>query len=286
MVGTRHLSSAESKPEILSKNLSFRSAFDSPISQDERPLAIVYGWLGAKSRHIHKYGDFYLGKGFDVLHIKIHPAELLWPKRTQDVVQQIVNFAHERKTQSLLIHGFSVGAYLFGETLNRIVAEPKKYGHVMNQIVGQVFDSPVDYTGIPEGFSKAVTQIPIGQKILRNIIKSYMQIFYNLTTKHYKASSDIVKANPMDAPCLMLYSDEDPLSTPQFNEGVIDMWRQNGVEVFGKRFSSSPHVSHFHMHPVEYITQLNDFLTHIGLNLVNTNAEVKNTDTHKQIREL
>ena len=53
----------DAKPEIVSKNLSFRPAFDSPLQSYERPLVLLYSWLVAKAKHIYKYGDFYLGKG-------------------------------------------------------------------------------------------------------------------------------------------------------------------------------------------------------------------------------
>jgi len=54
--------STEMKPVRISKNLSFRAAHDSPLETQKRPIVLVYGWLVAKAKHIHKYGDFYLGK--------------------------------------------------------------------------------------------------------------------------------------------------------------------------------------------------------------------------------
>ena len=51
-------------------------------SSNERPLVLMYGWLLSRSRHIYKYADFYLGNNFDVLHVKIHPFDLLQPKRS------------------------------------------------------------------------------------------------------------------------------------------------------------------------------------------------------------
>jgi len=63
------------KVQRISDSLSFlpaSSAYDDPSSahlssgsahadSSRRPIVLIYGWLGAKSRHIHKFGDFYLG---------------------------------------------------------------------------------------------------------------------------------------------------------------------------------------------------------------------------------
>jgi hypothetical protein len=48
--------------ERVSDNLSFRPSTSGLFDDVSRPLVVIYAWLVAKSRHIHKYGDFYLGK--------------------------------------------------------------------------------------------------------------------------------------------------------------------------------------------------------------------------------
>ena len=61
-------SSSSVKVERISDNLSFRpasSAHPGPSSahldDSQRPIVVIYAWLAAKSRHIHKFGDFYQG---------------------------------------------------------------------------------------------------------------------------------------------------------------------------------------------------------------------------------
>jgi len=44
------------------------SAHDGPsathVDTSQRPIVLIYAWLAAKSRHIHKFGDFYLGTSY------------------------------------------------------------------------------------------------------------------------------------------------------------------------------------------------------------------------------
>jgi hypothetical protein len=258
-------SSSDAKPEKLSRNLSFRPAFDSGLPAQERPLVMVYGWLVAKAKHIHKYGDFYLGKGFDVLHIKIEPMQLLWPETAQTVIQQVVDFVDSRKEQPLLVHGFSVGGYLYGETLVKFHSDPRMRKEIGYRLVGQQFDSPVDYEGVPAGFSKAVTPVPVLQKTLEGSIHAYLRMFPKKVMQHYHRSSAMFHENPFRTPSLVLNSESDPIGTPGPIKVVTDKWKANGVPVTIKTWKDTPHVSHFHHHPVQYINALSNFLSDIKL---------------------
>ena len=123
MASGRHSTySTESKPERVSKQLSYRPALASPIDADIRPLVILYGWLVAKSKHIHKYGDYYLGHGFDVLHVKITPGQMMWPEAGHKVVGQVMDFVSDTPhiNKPLLMHGFSVGGHLIGESYVKV----------------------------------------------------------------------------------------------------------------------------------------------------------------------
>ncbi len=215
------VASTEAKPVRISKNLSFRPAYDSHLSQQERPLVLVYGWLVAKAKHIHKYGDFYLKKGFDVLHIKVTPSQLLRPTLAQGVIKQAVGFTKEAKhrQQPLLIHGFSVGGYLFGETLVQMRENKELKQHFGDRIQGQIMDSPVDFHGIPYGVSQAVTQIPVVQRSMQASLEMYLKVFQN-QTKAYLRSSETFRANEFGTPTLFLYSQADKVGPAERIEEV------------------------------------------------------------------
>lgn len=41
-----------------------------------RPLVVLFGWLLAKSRHLHKYGELYHQHGADVITVKLEVMEV------------------------------------------------------------------------------------------------------------------------------------------------------------------------------------------------------------------
>lgn len=52
---------------------------------EDKPLTVMLSWLMAKKKHIHKYANFYIDYGFDVLNISINPWQLLWPTKGTQV---------------------------------------------------------------------------------------------------------------------------------------------------------------------------------------------------------
>lgn len=86
----------------------------------------------------------------------------------EDVLKFLVQKEHY---QNVLIHGFSVGGYVYGELLVKMKNEPNKYSSIKDRIVGQVFDSIADFDRIPVGVSKAVTRKVVLQKSIETYIR-------------------------------------------------------------------------------------------------------------------
>lgn len=114
-------SSAAGPPQQVSPNVQFHASPKS-LPLEQRPLVLLYSWLVAKAKHMHKFGDFYLREGADVLHIKLSPSELLRPHKAHAVVRSVLDFAGTEcaPTQPIMAHGFSVGCYLYAETLVQV----------------------------------------------------------------------------------------------------------------------------------------------------------------------
>lgn len=71
----------------------------------------------------------------------------------------------------LVVHGFSVGGYIWGEVLVKIAQEQERYKSIIERTAGQVWDSAADITEIPIGFPVAVfPKNPVLQKTLRQYI--------------------------------------------------------------------------------------------------------------------
>lgn len=236
-------------------------------SNRSKPVVILFGWMLAKTKHMNKYGDVYLSKGFDVLNIKMLPSQVLWPKNAQPVTQNILDFLENDrcKDRPILVHGFSVGGYLYGELLVKLQLMPERYAHVRSRMIGQIFDSPVDVEGIPTGFSQILTKNRLLQSILFSSITLYMKLFKEQATKYFMRSSAAFHENELNIPSMMLYSKTDPIGVASTIEKVIANWRKKNIPVYSKCWHNSPHVSHFHHHPDEYIEALFMFLDKIRI---------------------
>lgn len=79
-----------------------------------------------------------------------------------------------------MLHGFSVGGYLWGEAMNMVQQDHDKYDNVINRMVGQVWDSAADLSEISIGVPAAVfPKSPALQKLL----KGYMEyVIFNKNT--------------------------------------------------------------------------------------------------------
>lgn len=71
----------------------------------------------------------------------------------------------------MVLHGFSVGAYLWSESLVQMAREMDRYAPIMNRIQGQVWDSATDITEISIGLPVAVFP---RNRVLQAALKKYV----------------------------------------------------------------------------------------------------------------
>lgn len=235
---------------------------------EERPLCILLCWLMSQQKHVLKYARFYLDQGFTCLTVSLTPWQLLWPVTgSQLVAKDILTFLSlNRNYQSTIVHGFSVGGYLWGEALNMMSQNAQKYNPILNQIRGQIWDSVVDMQGIPVGMPFAIFP---NNALLRNSLEKYIRYhmakFHESATKHYNLASSSYHNSILTAPALFLCSLDDSVGSIQGIRTVADKWEAKGIEVFLKAWESSPHVSHLHHHPEEYKLEMKAFLERLQL---------------------
>lgn len=93
----------------------------------------------AKGKHIQKFADIYLNHGFDVLSVKLKPWQLIWPlKGSQPVARDLLKTLYEKHSnRPVVIHGFSVGGYLWGEVQVKMTQDEEKYKPLINNISGE-----------------------------------------------------------------------------------------------------------------------------------------------------
>lgn len=188
--------------------------------------------------------------------------QILRPQKAEMVATKVLNqlTSPENKNRPVLVHGFSVGGYLYSHVLN-LMEQLDKFSPVKERILGQVFDSPVDFDGIPYGVSNAASQNPFIRWLMKSSIESYLTIFAKYTSKVYVAHSQLFHNNPVRSPALFLFSKDDKIADVKTCQACADYWREKlNMNVNYVCFDSSPHVSHFYVHNKEYTQAVKDFL--------------------------
>ncbi|XP_053684219.1 uncharacterized protein LOC128734185 [Sabethes cyaneus] len=262
----------------LTKNLNFYSTSRNNWNKNcdtlrltdpiDKPLVLIFAWLQASDKHLKKFAEFYIEQGFEVLVAHISPWQLIWPVHgTQAVANDVINFLkHNDLTKGVVIHGFSVGGYLWGECLVKL--NQNESGKLaLNKIKGQIWDSAADITEIPVGVPHAVLpKNPILQNTLRSYLTYHLKLFHEEATQYYEKSAYHFFNEPARSPALLLISKTDPVGTESANRKLMSIWESIDIKTTLKCWDRSPHVGHFHKHRDEYIDLL---LTHLGtLNIV------------------
>lgn len=215
-----------------------------------------------------KFANIYLDQGFDVAVARITPWQLLWPVNgTQEVAGDVIKFLlNNEYYQKMIIHGFSVGGYLFGECLVHMNKDMKKYQSVADRFVAQIWDSAADITEIPVGVPRALfPKNPRLQATLKNYMLYHLKTFHEAATQHYIRANQLYFTNSLRAPALLIVSKTDPVGAESSNRRLADTWNSNGIKVTWKCFDDSPHVMHFMKHREEYLRVLFDHLTSVNL---------------------
>lgn len=229
---------------------------------------LIFSWLQSKSKHLNKYAQLYLEQGFDVAIVQVSAWQLLWPVRgTQQVAEDTVKFlANNDYYRQVVLHGFSVGGYVFGECLAHMNKDRKNFQSTVDRIVCQIWDSAADITEIPVGVPKALfPRNPKLQAPLKNYMMYHLRTFHEAATQHYIRSSQMFHTNFVQAPALFVVSKTDPVGAEGSNRRVADSWIQSGTNVTWKCFDNSPHVMHFMKHREEYKRVLFDHLARANM---------------------
>lgn len=232
-------------------------------TEQKRPLAVMFEWISAEKRHFHKYCDIYLDRGYDVLSVSLSVRQLLWPTSgSQVVAKEALEFLYQNPAYNpLILHGFSIGGYLWGEVLVLIDENIPKYQPLINRIQGQVWDSTPDAAAFYKGFSKAV--FPNNALLRLAVEKSivyHLRIFHDSATRHYMKASELFHNTPVKAPALLFIAKNDLVASYKTVIKLKEHWDSVGMKTVLKSWEKSKHVSHLRFHKEEYIGSLYSFL--------------------------
>ncbi|XP_076236496.1 transmembrane protein 53-like lethal (2) k09913 [Calliopsis andreniformis] len=237
-------------------------------NSENRPLLVLLSWLLAKRKHVMKFVNLYTEQGFDVALVSITPWQLMWPlKGSKLVAADLLEFLlHHENFQQILLHGFSVGGYMWGEVLDLIQNNREKYAKVIDRIVGQIWDSATDVTELSIGTPRAVfPNNEMLQIMLQKYLEYHLKTFHKQSTQYYIRASQLFQTTLVHSPALFFISKTDPIGTMSNNLRVRDQWNSVGIKTYVKIFEASPHVAHFYKYPKEYVAELYVFLNELGL---------------------
>lgn len=245
------------------------------VSTTQRPLVVLMSWLEAKEKHIEKYRQYWLERGYDVLNVKTSPLDLLLPTiGAKKISEDFVKFLLDKQYKHIILHGFSVGGYQFGEFLVQLDNHEEQIGEqVRNSIKGIVFDSLVPFEGTCIGVSRSITSNPILAKIIERLLNLYLLVCRSIATKHYLKASEKVWGGPLRCPTLFIVSEDDPISDINIIKRLNDVWKNFGVDTRMEIFKSSPHVQHFIKHEQQYVKVVDEFLEKIDKSSNSKNEE-------------
>lgn len=248
------------------------SVDDVPAS--ERKMAVLFGWVNSQEKHLSKYASMYHARGVDTLLVLPKAAHVVNPELGMvDAAHRVLRLAEESGDAPLIIHGFSVGGFLYGQMLRCSPSAPLAHRRDCPdgvspdwaaRVAAQVFDSPVDFEGVPHGLSMAVFGQGLAQRLTETAIALYLALRADLAAE-YVASSTTFKAMPVRAPALVVYSGEDDIADAGRIEEVMAGWQAGGLRVSGLRMDSSEHVQHLRTNGDVYKAAVNDLLDRAGL---------------------
>jgi hypothetical protein len=103
------------------------------------------------------------------------------------VAGDVLRFLYlNRCYQQCLLHGFSVGGYLWAEVMVKMSHDRERYQPVIDRIVGHIWDSAVDINEIPVGFPRAVfPNNAVLQATVEKYIR-YVNVYFHICHKENK----------------------------------------------------------------------------------------------------
>ncbi|XP_072945584.1 uncharacterized protein [Epargyreus clarus] len=271
--------------QVLTKNLEYITNEKDQIKVDpktmkltkkrDKPICIMLSWLMARRKHTLKYANLYLEEGFDVVTVSIKPWQLMWPKKGAQMIGWDILRLMAANDTSFMVHGFSVGGYVWSEALVHATKDLNKYQPALDRVTAQVWDSVADITAVTIGVPLALfPDRPVLQKMVKGFLEFYLFVFRYIATKHYKLASETYYATPCRAPCLFLLSSTDPVGAERNIRNACEGWRKMGIKCTWQCWDRSAHLNHYLKHPAEYVRLVKK---HIRDNL--PQAEQREADT-------
>eukprot|EP01103_Thecamoeba_quadrilineata_P011009 TRINITY_DN2531_c0_g1_i2.p1 TRINITY_DN2531_c0_g1~~TRINITY_DN2531_c0_g1_i2.p1 ORF type:complete len:178 (-),score=23.06 TRINITY_DN2531_c0_g1_i2:81-614(-) len=110
--------------------------------EKDQPLAVVIGWLLSKKSYLTKYEELYHQRGIPTLTISPSVNHIFSQSVVEKTAHSILQTIESRPGSPVIIHAFSVGAYIYAHILRILESENGRalYPTAYDSICAQVFD--------------------------------------------------------------------------------------------------------------------------------------------------
>ena len=241
-----------------------------PDGRERAPLTVLLGWVGAREKTMLKYCALHHARGLDCVFLLPVWRDVLWPtERARPTMAALAAAlaADEAKARPLVIHGFSMGAYMSGMLADNLMsAADGRFEQLRERVTCEIWDSPVDLDGVPFGVSSSALRAGSpAQRAAQWAIETYLASRPKVMAE-YRCSSGHFWANRLRRPSLWITSHGDTVTSVADCAAVCAAWRAQGNDAVEELvFDESVHVSHLMKYPEEYENALDRTLRAVGV---------------------
>ncbi|OWF55316.1 hypothetical protein KP79_PYT14669 [Mizuhopecten yessoensis] len=248
-------------------------------------LVLFFGWLGAKSRYLESYFDLYHQENFDILYIPDNVKLFVWPPLVDEFAKSlmtvITNNDDIRRYDNFLVHGVSIGAYVFTCCLMKADKHQAQFSPFVDKIQGVVLDSPTygSFERMRKGVAEGLAKNRIVKAVIPRLLSVYFYLTWKYTVEFFEKAMHFLEERPLNVPYAMFFSREDPMCDADVIMEMIENWREkSSVSVITRFWKKSVHAAHLRYHPDDYRETFHHF---ISVYLNRLQEQIKNSATTK-----
>eukprot|EP00168_Porphyra_purpurea_P013173 TRINITY_DN358_c0_g1_i4.p4 TRINITY_DN358_c0_g1~~TRINITY_DN358_c0_g1_i4.p4 ORF type:complete len:221 (-),score=98.50 TRINITY_DN358_c0_g1_i4:1011-1673(-) len=110
------------------------------VGNPTAPVVILLSWMGAKSKSMKKYAEFYQSKGFEVHYVFNGFRTALVPHASRAQARRVANFLDAMPDEKpVFVHAFSIGTGIYGYMLDHLKTDVARFEAIQKQGAGRHF---------------------------------------------------------------------------------------------------------------------------------------------------
>jgi len=232
------------------------------VGNPTAPVVILLSWMGAKSKSMKKYAEFYQSKGFEVHYVFNGFRTALVPNASRAQARRVASFLDAMPDEKpVFVHAFSIGTGIYGYMLDHIKSDVARFEAIQSKVRGVIFDSgpaPMLPSDVARGLH---TVCPAVSRAAWAAVAHGM-FWVTQARENFIHAENALRQVPLKRPQLYFYSTDDRVVSG-INDSVQDYMARNralGLDVYHTVWEKSAHATHLKHHRDEYLASLQRFL--------------------------